>query len=170
MTWYDPSPLIDHNIMLVTVGVAGTMMISLLYVLWRRSKTLRQRDTEGRIMMQTRDYLLSHAAEYRLRDLPPERAVGAGRWMTARHFKDIFAGAAAPLPEANPTVFGAFPHSNAVRIYCERQADLAATRLIPVTMPLSELLPATVGAQGFGVSGGRQGRRYRKMQRAGNPF
>jgi len=139
-----------HNtVVLGALGVLGTILIPLSYVMLRRFlHTLRQRETEDRMISQTREYLRNEEPWSPLRDAPKESAVEAvphanasGSRIAPRGFKDIFDGVVAPLPKGNPVACGALTlHHTAGAHY-----DPA-----PVTMPLSELLAETVGGQGSG--------------------
>jgi hypothetical protein len=137
-----------HNtLVLGAIGVLGTILIPLSYVLLRRFLyARRQRETEDRMIGQTREYLRKQEPWSPLRDASTESAAEAvshanasGSRIAPRGFKDVFAGVVAPLPNGNPVACGALTRASAAGTYFEPAL---------VTMPLSELLAETVGGQG----------------------
>jgi len=139
-----------HNtVVLGALGVLGTILIPLSYVLLRRFlHGLRQRETEARMLSQTREFLRNQEPWSPLRDAPKESADEAVQHANAsasriapRGFKDVFAGALAPLPKGNPVSFGALTRPSPAGTYYEPAL---------VTMLLSEPLAETVGGQGSG--------------------
>lgn len=118
-------------VVLGVIGVLGTILIPLLHVVLRRLLVaLRQRETENRIIMQTREYLRNQEAWSPLSAAQAESTEVIGRRMTPRGFKDVFAGVAASLPGGAPVVFGA---------WSAQAAKLPAMLPAPATEPLSEL-------------------------------
>ena len=156
-----------HGITLGVVLTFATLVVPAGYVLARRVKErVRQRETEDRLMMQTRTFLrnqepargpagAARAAEPDIEILA--RAID-GRKLPMEDFRK-FDGISAVLPSGDSVVFDALPRRYAIRSLCERRfGDLAATLPQPVYLPLSELLPAPA-AQEFGTwSAGAQKR------------
>jgi proteasome lid subunit RPN8/RPN11 len=149
-----------HNgIMLGVVLALGTVVVPTGYVLGRRMlEKVRQRETEDRLMMQTRTYLQNQEPA-RVASAAPAgeaesdieilaRAID-GRKLPIADFRK-FHGIASLLPVGDPVVFDALPRRYAIRsLYDRRFADLAATLPEPASLPLSELLPAPA-TQEFG--------------------
>jgi hypothetical protein len=149
-----------HNgIMLGVVLALGTVVVPTGYLLGRRMlERVRQRETEDRLMMQTRTYL-QNQEPVRVASATPAgktesdieilaRAID-GRKLPIQDFRK-FHGIAWLLPVGDPVVFDALPRRYAVRsLYDRRFADLAATLPEPASLPLNELLAAPA-AQGFG--------------------
>jgi len=148
-----------HNgIMLGIVLALGTVVVPAAYVLGRRMiEKVRQRETEARLMMHTREFLqhqeparvataCAASAEADIEILA--RAID-GRKLPLQEFRQ-FDGATSLLPVADPVVFDALPRRYAIRsLYERRFADLAAALPKPASLPLTELLPAPA-TQEFG--------------------
>jgi hypothetical protein len=134
-----------HNeIVLGVVLVLGTVVVPAGYVLGRRMlEKVRQRETEDRLMMQTRKYLQSHEpapgqAESDIEILA--RAID-GRKLPIEDFRK-FPGIASRLPVGDLVVCGPLPRRYAIRsLYGRRFENLAATLPEPASLPLNELLP-----------------------------
>ena len=149
----------DGTMMGVVLALA-TVVVPAVYVLARRMvDKVRQRETEERLLMQTRSYLQTEepasvigvpgmplAGESDIEILA--RAID-GRKLPMGDFRN-FDCVASLLPVGEPVVFDALPRRYAVRsLYERRFADLAATLPKPAILPLSELMPASA-TQGFG--------------------
>lgn len=154
-----------HNGIVMGVVLAIVILVfPMVYLAARRMvEKVQQRETEARLMVHTRTFLQTEEP-VRVVAAPQEsdiellaRAIDGSKLPTQgfRAYQCI----AAFLPEGDPVVFDALPRRYAVRsLYERRFADLAATLPRPVSVPLSELMPAPV-TQEFGIwSAGPQGR------------
>jgi len=129
-----------NGVVLGVVLALSTVVVPAAYVLARRMlEKARQRETEDRLMMHTRTYLQSQE---------PARLAGAaaraidGRKLPMQDFRK-YDGIASLLPVGDPVVFDALPRRYAMgSLYGRRFADRAATLPEPVSVPLSEILPA----------------------------
>jgi proteasome lid subunit RPN8/RPN11 len=140
----------NNGIMLGVVLAIGTVVIPAGYVLTRRMiAKVQQRETEDRLMMHTRTYLQTQEPARAVSKAPTvesdieilARAID-GRKLPTQDFRK-FHGIASLLPVGDPVVFDALPRRYAIRsLYERRFADLAVTLPKPVSLPLSELLPA----------------------------
>jgi hypothetical protein len=141
----------------------GTVVVPLGYVVARRQmEKVRHRETEDRLVMQTRAYLQKSE---------PARGVSAapaidGRKLPTQGFRK-FEVIAFRLPFANLRVFDLLPGRNAIRSLCERPfAGRAQCLPEPASLPLSELVMAA-GTQGLvAVSAPRRGRHRVRASRA----
>jgi len=136
-----------NPVALVAIAGLGTILAPLLYVVSRRFlRALQRRETERRMIMQTRDYLRTQeACEPRA---TMETGDGLGRRMTPQGFKDVFSGVAALLPEAKPVSFGALALRGEDRTSQERRLeDLPAMQAAPVSLPFRNLLADAAGAE-----------------------
>jgi proteasome lid subunit RPN8/RPN11 len=158
-----------HNGFMVGVVLAlSTVVAPAVYVLGKRLMLkVRQRETEARLVMQTKDYLQNHESECVVRAVPakgPEEEsdieilarVIDGRKLPTEDFRRCQVTASIPQ-EAQPVVFDALPRRYAVRsLYERRFADLAATLPKAVCMPLGEVRPAAATREfGYWVAGPR---------------
>src|ERR1035441_4591949 len=144
-----------------TLGVVlafGTVVVPVGYVVARRMiEKVRQRETEDRLLMQTRTYLQNQepargpASTGRAEESDIEilaRAID-GRKLPMQDFRKCDK-IASRLPLGDPVVFDALPRRYAIRSLCDRRfADLAAKLAEPASLPLCELLPAPA-TQEFG--------------------
>jgi proteasome lid subunit RPN8/RPN11 len=141
----------------ITVGIVlaiSTVVAPAVYVLAKRMvEKVRQRETEDQLLLQTRSYLQNVEP---VRPVTPKeesdlellaRAID-GRKLPTQGFQ--IHHIASLLPAGDPVVFDALPRRYAIRgLYERRFADLASTLPRPVSLPLSELLPAPA-TQEFG--------------------
>jgi hypothetical protein len=142
----------------------GTIVVPVSYVVARRQmEKARHRETEDRLLMQTRAYL---------QNAEPARGVSAtpaidGRKLPTQGFRK-FEVIAFRLPFADPRVFGLLPGRYAIRSLLERSfAGLAKCLPEPASLPLSELVMAA-GAQGLvAASAPGRGRQRVRAARAG---
>jgi hypothetical protein len=137
------------RIMLGVVLALGTVVVPAGPVLTRRTLAKRrQRETDDRLMLQTRTFLRSQEPARPGKRLTPEseieilaRAID-GRRMPLQGFR-IYHGVAAPMPLADPVLFNALPRRYAAGSPWDRRlANLAAALPQPALLPLSRLLPA----------------------------
>ncbi len=145
----------DGKMMGVVLALA-TVVVPAVSVLARRMvDKVRQRETEERLLMQTRTYLQTEEPANLRTGTEGEsdieilaRAID-GRKLPMEDFRN-FDCVASLLPVGEPVVFDALPRRYAVRsLYERRFADLAATLPKPAILPLSELMPASA-TQEFG--------------------
>jgi hypothetical protein len=145
----------QNGITLAVVLAMATLVGPAVYVVARRTvDKVRQRETEERLLTQTRTYL-QNERPVRPFVAPPEsdieilaRAID-GRRLPMQDFRS-FAGNTFLPPFGDPVVFGALARRYAIRGVCERRfANLATTLPKPVALPLADLLPAA-GARQFG--------------------
>jgi len=145
----------DGKMMGVVLALA-TVVVPAVSVLARRMvDKVRQRETEERLLMQTRTYLQTEEPANLRTGTEGEsdieilaRAID-GRKLPMEDFRN-FDCVASLLPVGEPVVFDALPRRYAVRsLYERRFADLAATLPKPAILPFSELMPASA-TQEFG--------------------
>jgi len=145
----------DGKMMGVVLALA-TVVVPAVSVLARRMvDKVRQRETEERLLMQTRTYLQTEEPANLRTGTEGEsdieilaRAID-GRKLPMEDFRN-FDCVASLLPVGEPVVFDALPRRYAVRsLYERRFADLAATLSKPAILPFSELMPASA-TQEFG--------------------
>jgi proteasome lid subunit RPN8/RPN11 len=157
-----------NGFMVGVVLALSTVVAPAVFVLGKRLiLKVRQRETEARLVMQTKDYLQNHESECVVRD-PGAKApemesdieilarVIDGRKLPTEDFRRCQVTVSIPQ-EAEPVVFDALPRRYAVRsLYERRFADLAANLPKAVCMPLGELQPpATTQEFGYWAAGPR---------------
>lgn len=140
-----------------------TLVLPAVYILAKQTiASLRKRETEDRLVGQTREFLRSNEREWQQSaanfvrvseaEANAERMLaslpGGGRELPTQPFQR-YGNIASVLPVGEPVVFDALPRRYAIRgIYERRFADLASTMPAPACMPLNELLPPAA-ATGF---------------------
>jgi proteasome lid subunit RPN8/RPN11 len=138
----------------ISLGIVlalGTVVIPAGYVTARRMiAKVQQRETEDRLLMQTRTYLQNEepvsatpvkAVKVEETDIEILARAIDGSKLPTQDFRQ-YEGVAALFPGGEPVVFDALPRRYAIRsLYERRFADLAATLPKPASLPLRELLP-----------------------------
>ena len=142
----------QNGITRAVVLALGTLVLPVGFVLGRRMlEKVRQRETEDRLMTNTRTYLQSQ--------LPAQAATGAanrpvaefdieklawaidGQKLPTQDFRATN-GLAAIIPFGEPVVFDALPHQySGQSLLSEPRAQAAAMLPMLASVPLSELLP-----------------------------
>ena len=151
-----------HDRIMVGIVLAmGTVGCPVGYLMARRQmEKARHRETEDRLLMQTRAYLQSEE---------PARGVSAaidGRKLPTQGFRK-FEVIALRLPVADPRIFGVLAGWYAIRSLCERPfADLAGRLPEPASLPLSELVMAAPAQEFVAGLASRRGRRRVRASRA----
>jgi len=110
----------------VVIGVLGTIMLPAAHVFMRRLlHALTQRETDERIVTQTREYLRRQQPW-----CPPSAPLlHAGVRMTPQGFQEVFAGVVARSLPARPVIFDVLPHPDTLRDHCDYR--LAFPHLAP---------------------------------------
>ncbi len=151
-----------NGFMVGVVLALSTVVAPTVFVLGKRLLLkVRQRETEARLVMQTREYLQNHESECVMRAAPGAKAPAVesdieilarvidGRKLPTQGFLS-HPGTVSSPPEGEPVVFDALPRRYAVRsLYERRFADLAANLPKAVCLPLGELQPPAA-TQEFG--------------------
>jgi hypothetical protein len=144
----------------VSLGIVlalGTVVLPVAYVTARRYiAKAQQRETDDRLLMQTRAYLQNEEPVTAAPAKPPAeetdiellaRAIDGSK-LSVQDFR-YYEATVAAAAVGEPVVFDALPRRYAIRgLYERRFADLAATLPKPASLPLSELMP--MAAQDFG--------------------
>src|SRR5579862_296853 len=129
-----------NNTALVGVLLAlYTVIAPAVYMLGKRMLIkVRQRETEARLIRQTKAFLENQPQEWAL--LSQANSAIAGRRLMMQDFCR-YPATAAPLPAGEPTVFQPVPRHEAVQnLYEQHFADAASKLLVPVCTPWGELL------------------------------
>jgi hypothetical protein len=140
----------QNGIMLAVVLAMATLVGPAVYVVARRIvDKVRQRETEERLLLQTRTYLQNERPA-RPFAIPPAAAESDieilaraidGQRLPMQDFRS-FAGIASLPRFGDPVVFGALARRYAIRsLYERRFANLAGSLPRPVALPLGDLLP-----------------------------
>jgi len=144
----------QNGIMLGVVLALATLVVPAGFVLGRRMvEKVRQRETEDRLMTNTRTYLQSQMPARGATDAANKGPAAEsdieilarnidGRRLPMQDFRKSN-GIAVIVPVGEAVVFDALPHQYSSRGFLDRRLAQAAAMLpMPASVPLSELLPA----------------------------